>query len=73
MPNNSFCSVRAPIRAICHEAVLLNNAKTDENGNAIHEDCYLIKLGMTKSPVGNQGRESSEGLPTKHRHQTLGN
>ena len=38
--------LRTPICPICLKAVPLNNAKTDEDGNAIHEDCYLVKLGV---------------------------
>jgi hypothetical protein len=26
---------------VCHEPVELENSKTDENGRAIHEDCYI--------------------------------
>ncbi len=72
MPNNSFSSIRAPICSICHEPVRLNDAKTDEDGSAIHENCYLIKLGMTKSPIGSRTLESSENLFAKRRKQTLG-
>ncbi len=74
MDNNPLSSVRAAICAICHQPVLLNVAKADEDGDAIHEDCYLIKLGMTKRPIGSRAWDSSENLFTKHRRkQTLGN
>jgi hypothetical protein len=74
MDNNSLSSVRATICAICHQPVLLNVAKADEDGNAIHEDCYLIKLGMTKPPIGSRARTSSEALFSKRvGKQTLGN
>jgi hypothetical protein len=33
-----------PICAICSEPVNLKTAKTDENGQAVHEECYLRKL-----------------------------
>lgn len=72
MYNNSLSSVRAPICSICHQPVPLNDAKTDEDGNAIHEACYLVKLGMTKPPIGSHARKSSEGLFAKRRKQTLG-
>jgi hypothetical protein len=32
------------ICSICHRPVALENSKTDENGHAIHEDCYLQRL-----------------------------
>ncbi len=35
-----------PICPICRKAVPLNDANTDEDGNAIHEACYLVKLGV---------------------------
>ena len=56
MHNGSFSSVRAPICSICHRPVPLNDAKTDEDGNAIHEDCYITKLGMTSPPGGSLPR-----------------
>jgi hypothetical protein len=31
-----------PICPICHEPVRLEEAKTDEEGRAIHEDCYVV-------------------------------
>ncbi|MFZ1137697.1 MAG: hypothetical protein ABR881_13215 [Candidatus Sulfotelmatobacter sp.] len=58
---NALSPFRAPICSICHNPVTLNDAKTDEDGNAIHEDCYLIKLGMTK-PVVSRPKVSSEYL-----------
>jgi len=29
---------------ICKQAVSLERCKTDENGRAIHEDCYVRKI-----------------------------
>ena len=29
---------------ICHKPVQLENAKTDERGKAVHEECYALKL-----------------------------
>ena len=46
MYDNKLFSVRAPICFVCNQPVWLDNAKTNEDGNAIHEDCYLIKLGV---------------------------
>jgi hypothetical protein len=33
-----------PICSICHEPVELETGKTDEHGEAVHEDCYFLKL-----------------------------
>ena len=46
MYDSKLFSARAPICLVCNQPVRLDNAKTDEDGNAIHEDCYLIKLGV---------------------------
>ena len=37
-----------PQCAICGESVELEESKADERGQAIHEDCYLFKLGENK-------------------------
>jgi hypothetical protein len=37
-----------PQCAICGESVELEKSKADERGQAIHEDCYLSKLGENK-------------------------
>ncbi len=67
MYNNSLSSVRTPICSICHEPVPLNDAKTDEDGNAIHEDCYVTRLGITNPPEGSSARDSSKILFMRHR------
>lgn len=46
MYDNKLFSAPAPICFVCNQPVRLDHAKTDEDGNAIHEDCYLIKLGV---------------------------
>lgn len=33
---------------ICDLPVALETAKTDENGRAIHEDCYAMKLALRR-------------------------
>jgi hypothetical protein len=30
----------------CHKPVALEIAKTDEIGQAVHEECYFLKLGI---------------------------
>jgi hypothetical protein len=39
-----------PNCAICGESVKLEESKADERGQAIHEDCYVSKLGGKKIP-----------------------
>ena len=53
MPNIPDTSVtskpRLPICRICWEAVELATGKTDENGQAIHEECHNRQLSAQKS------------------------
>jgi hypothetical protein len=70
MYNRELSSLRAPICSICNSPVPLNNAKTDEDGSAIHETCYLVKIGVTKS-VSRHLKVSSTRLleiPRQKRH-----
>jgi hypothetical protein len=46
MSSNELFPLRAPICSICHQSVPLSSAKTDEDGSAVHEACYLVKLGI---------------------------
>jgi hypothetical protein len=36
--------------AICNKSVALDASKTDEFGRAIHEECYLLKVGSGTLP-----------------------
>ena len=31
---------------ICHKEVLIETAKTDEDGRALHKECYLFRLRL---------------------------
>jgi hypothetical protein len=44
-------AIRLPICPVCHQPVALEEAKTDEDGAATHEDCYLRKLRVLESNV----------------------
>ncbi len=35
-----------PICCVCAKPVSLESSKTDERGHAVHEECYLFKLGL---------------------------
>jgi hypothetical protein len=37
-------STQFPICSLCNETVEIEIAKTDENGNAVHEECYTLKV-----------------------------
>ncbi len=32
--------------SLCHMPVPLESSKTDENGKAVHEECYLLRLRL---------------------------
>ena len=41
-------SVNLPSCPVCREPVKLEAAKTDEDGHAIHEDCYWAKINRER-------------------------
>jgi hypothetical protein len=43
-----LASGQTPLCLICNAPVLLETAKTDERGNAIHEECYLLKVRLQR-------------------------
>jgi hypothetical protein len=51
MYDNRLASFRDPICSLCNLPVPLNRAKTDEDGNAVHEHCYVIKVGVAKPVI----------------------
>jgi hypothetical protein len=42
--------------------VPLSDAKTDEDGKAVHKNCYLIKLGLSEE-VSSHAKVSSQSAP----------
>jgi hypothetical protein len=38
--------LRLPRCSICNERVELEMAKTDEDGKAVHEDCYVRRMRL---------------------------
>jgi hypothetical protein len=40
--------VRLPKCSICNEPVEIKTAKTDEDGKAVHEDCYVGRMMRLK-------------------------
>jgi len=54
---------RFPGCALCNEPVDLRAAKTDEDGHAVHEECYLLRMQMKGSippPTENPSSGSSQ-------------
>jgi hypothetical protein len=47
---NSHNRVRPTVCAICRQPVELEQCKTDERGNAVHEKCYTEKVGQNSQP-----------------------
>jgi len=42
--SDSLSAPKLPICPVCQEAVSLEAANTDEDGHAVHEDCYWARL-----------------------------
>jgi hypothetical protein len=40
--------LRLPKCSICNEPVELETGKTDEDGKAVHEDCYVLRMMRVK-------------------------
>ena len=38
--------------SICHKPVALETVKTDEVGQAVHEECYLVNLCVEVDDIG---------------------
>jgi len=36
--------------AICFQPIDLKKSKTDEDGHAVHEDCYALKMASLNQP-----------------------
>jgi hypothetical protein len=47
--------------SVCKKPVALENAKTDDDGRAVHDECYLFKvagLNQDSNPNTSLGRKS---------------
>ena len=38
-----------PRRILCDNPVLLSSSKTDENGKAVHEECYFLRMRLKQA------------------------
>lgn len=52
--------------SICHKPVALEIAKTDDTGRAVHEECYVLKLGIESSRASVQRAEQTQTLNIHH-------
>jgi hypothetical protein len=41
--------LRVPLCSICNKPVEVEAATIDENGNAIHEECWLLKMRLEQA------------------------
>lgn len=56
MEEDFMLRARFPVCAICNEPVDLRIAKTNDEGRAVHEECYLMKM---KDPPPENSDETS--------------
>jgi len=47
------CECRTLFCWICGNRITLEDSKTDEEGRAVHEDCYVILVAMKKAQARN--------------------
>jgi hypothetical protein len=52
-------SIPLPLCSICVKPVPLETCKTDEGGKAVHEECYVLKLKQSATPVQRIWREET--------------
>jgi hypothetical protein len=61
MYDNPGLAFQAPTCSICNRTVSLSDAKTDEDGKAVHENCYLLKLGVGET-IGRDAKTARDVL-----------
>jgi hypothetical protein len=63
------------ICSLCNEPIELETAKTDEKGNAVHEECYVLETQLQRTWMLRQGprikcaRRLTSMLPNSLAHQ----
>jgi hypothetical protein len=58
----SLPSPLLPMCDVCGRAVSLEYCKTDERGHAVHEECYVRKLGLEETPLVTNTGSFSVGI-----------
>jgi len=48
LASSEFALIRC---ALCQMPVPLESSKTDENGKAVHEQCYLLRLRLEQATI----------------------
>jgi len=64
--------VRLPRCPICNEAVEIETSKTDENGKAIHEECYVAKIIEHRAVLLKDSRLSKQHVRVRKRKPCSG-
>ena len=55
-PQNVSQKVKRPLLCrICGKPVAVETSKTDEDGRAIHEDCYVLKVKLEQASKDGHG------------------
>jgi hypothetical protein len=54
--------IASPLCFICNNPVELEISKTDENGHAVHERCYLLRLRQRQATTETNTSSQYEGL-----------
>jgi hypothetical protein len=54
--------ITSPLCFICHNPVELEISKTDENGHAVHEGCYLLRLRQRQATAEPNTSHQYHGL-----------
>jgi hypothetical protein len=44
--------ITLPACAVCNRPVQLETSKTDENGKAVHGECYVLKVKLIRATTG---------------------
>ena len=47
--------ILSPLCSICGKPVDLETSKTDDDGQAVHEECYAASLAQPRSPSPQSG------------------
>ncbi len=56
--------IRAVKCHLCNEPIPLENARTDEHGNAVHQECYVKAIGGAK-PLTHEHPPASGGSASR--------
>jgi hypothetical protein len=69
IPPSPTSKPQVPICRICWEPVELETGKTDENGNAVHEECYARQLSAQKSTSSPKNERNTHKKPSVKKYE----